>query len=192
MQWPDELRGQDRASHWLNKLLRKCKASFIEDSPQIRCNRGTHGTTLELTENAIKQPGESGVITQYRVRSVANDHLVCREFDGTTEGSTDVLIAKPYNLRRTGWHGIAVTYMLEPYPGAPATMTITYTYVTAVYRTASVSVGGAAGTEHQVIIPRYVANKSVIFASGVANGTGVSGTELVDINADGRAWGRVL
>jgi hypothetical protein len=129
--------------------------------------------------------GESGLVKQFRVKSVQNDHLVCREFDGTTEGLVDVLVTKPFDLRRTGWHGQAVVYVLEPFPASPGTLTITYSFVSPVYRIATATNGVV---EHQIIIPRYLPNRSIVFACKSENGTGVSGVEWIDLNDEGRAW----
>lgn len=39
------------------------------------------------------------VVTRFRIKSIAANHIVCRAWDGTTEDSTDVLIAKQPNAR---------------------------------------------------------------------------------------------
>ena len=155
----------------------------------IKVTRSVNGSLVSIIPEPVAQGIVAAEIKQYRVKSVADDHLVCREFNGTSESGGDVLIAKPFNLRKTGWDGVSVTYTIEPYPGGSGVLTVTYAYISAVYRTASVS---NFGIEHQVILPRYVPNRSVIFASASVNGTGVPAADLVDVNVDGRAWGRVL
>jgi len=35
----------------------------------------------------------------FRLKSIQNDYLTCRTWDGTTDGSTDVYVAKPFLLR---------------------------------------------------------------------------------------------
>ena len=182
---PNEVTGSTREAAWLNKLLRFCRSLSIQDSPDIRVVRSTNGVTLEVA----RRTSSSSSTSMYRVTSVQDDYILAKKFDGTSVSGSDVKIAKPYDLRKTGWHGVTVSYPVEPYPGAPSSpLSITYSYISSVYRTAT---GATTGTEHQVIIPRYVANKSVIFASAPDNGTGVSEATLIDLNADGRAWAKV-
>lgn len=153
-------------------------------------------TSIGTYREALPSVGKPGVAATgkgYRVKQVLDDYLRCREFDGTTEGSSDILIAKPFNLRKTGWDGVTVQYAMEPFPGAPLTLSILYSYVTATYRQASITAGGLTGTEHEVIIPRYVPDFSVIFGLQIENGTGVAAAaDIIDENTDGRAWGRVV
>lgn len=157
----------------------------------IKVDRNGNGSVISVTQVPKAAKGTPGVITQYRLISVQDDYLTCQEFDGSAAGDT-VLIAKPFNLRKTGWHGVTVTYQLEAFPGGGGNMQISYNYIGPTYRIATLVAGGVPGSEQQVILPRYVPGKSIIFASGSSNGTGVSSADLIDINADGRAFGRVL
>lgn len=43
--------------------------------------------------------GGSADVTQFKLRFVEDDYLVCREWDGTTLGSDDIYVLKPYKLR---------------------------------------------------------------------------------------------
>jgi hypothetical protein len=153
---------------------------------QIRTLNGT----LTIAEAVRQSPAENPApIKQYRVKTVASDHLVCREFDGTTEGPDSIAIARPFNLRRAIWRDAPISYPLESYPGGGGTAVVSYSYISAVYRTATI------GTliEHQVVIPRYVPNFSIIFATQPDNGTGVGlAPDWLDLNVDGRAWAAVL
>lgn len=174
-----------------NRMVDHIREMSVVGGRNIRLTRTLNGSLI-LAE-AVKKgaPGDPGVVKQYRVKEVFDDYLRCREFDGTTEDANDVQVAKPFNLRRTGWHGVSVLYTLETYPGSPGTMTISYDYVSAVYRKATVSSGGGSLIEHQVIRPIYVPDRSVIFATQSENGTGTA-QEWIDANFDGRAWARVI
>ena len=44
----------------------------------------------------IRIGGAESGIARLRVKSVQDDHLVCRTWDGTTEGTSDIKVAKPY------------------------------------------------------------------------------------------------
>jgi len=43
--------------------------------------------------------GDAAGSSPFRVKSIQNDYLTCRTWDGTTDGSTDVYVAKPFLLR---------------------------------------------------------------------------------------------
>jgi len=192
---PKPLTGQSGLERWLMQLRECVKQATPRDSESVKVTHTNQGAHLRLTlPPPASSPGTPGLLKQFRVKSVQNDHLVCREFDGTTEGASDVLVAKPFNLRRTGWHQASVVYTLEPYPGSPGTLTVVYQYLSPVYRTATFSAqGGGTVVEHQTIRPIYVPNRSVIFAGQSENGTGVSGVSMdwIDANFDARAWAEV-
>jgi len=152
----------------------------------IRLSRTPNGTMITATPGE-SDPGEPGQAKQCRVKQVLNDYLVCAEFDGSSEGA-QILVAKPYDLRSTGWNGITVVYTLYP----SGTISISYNYLSPFYRTASNQVGTSITHEDQHIVPYYVPDKSVIYAMQSVNGTGVSSAdEWIDVNTDGRAWARV-
>lgn len=141
--------------------LRKLK---ICESSTIRVEQTSRGQML--TAVTAKPSGGSSV-KQFRVKSVQDDYITCRSWDGTNEGSEDVKIAKPFELRKTGWHGVTVSYTLET---TGATRPVTYSYLSSVYRTAT----SGSTVEWEAIRPPYVPNKSVIYAAKSTNGTGVT------------------
>lgn len=175
----------------INQMIDYMREISVVNGRDVRVSRTMNGTLLlgNSIETVVQQ--SAGVIKQFRVKSQSYDYNVCREFDGTTEGTTDVRVAKNPNLRRTGWDGTTVAYALEAYPGAPSTsMAITYSYIAPTYRTASVVAGAAVSVEHEVIVPRYIDNVSVIFASQSENGTGVTDADWIELSP--RAWARVV
>jgi hypothetical protein len=134
-----------------------------------------NGLTLTPGE-AAGQAGAWGVErARFRVKTIQNDYLVCRTYDGTTEGSEDINVAKPWDLRRTPFHGVAVNG-------------ITCTYSSAIARSAT----NGSVTESQVITPPYFANCEIWAFKAVGGGTSVtvSSDTLVwqDMNVSGRAW----
>jgi hypothetical protein len=140
--------------------------------------RTTAGTVLEIDFNGS---GLSGVAKQYVIKSVQGDYLTCRavSLDSAgvrTEGATDFFIAKNYQLRNS--------LASEVVDGT----TITYTYPTTTDRHA---VSGS-DTEDQKIVPRYVVD-SIIYAVQTRTGVYKDSVEieLLDINADARAWSMV-
>jgi hypothetical protein len=118
----------------------------------------------------------AGGVTQYRLKSVQGDYVTCRTWDGTTEGGTDVYIAKPMKLRNS-----ITSATIDG-------VSVTYSYTTTVARTATIS----SVDEDQVIVPRYLADDLIYAISADYTSVSVSGTPLtkIDINADGRAWAK--
>ncbi|OHD23034.1 MAG: hypothetical protein A2Y38_23360 [Spirochaetes bacterium GWB1_59_5] len=103
--------------------------------------------------------GGGGGLEMFRLKSVQEDYITCRTWDGTTEGTTDVFIAKNTETR-------------FPASDVIAGETWSYTYVAGAdalnkYRDA---VSGAI-TESQVVTPYWLAD-GVIFAMAAAH-TGV-------------------
>lgn len=116
-------------------------------------------------------------VQQFKVVSVQQDYLVCRTWNGTEQGDSDVFVALPYLLRRT------------PFDGA-ARNGISYSYGDNVSRTASLS----GEDEAQVMVPSYVAGDVIYAVRNSAGGTGVTANaaavQWLDLNVDGRAWAK--
>lgn len=102
------------------------------------------------------------------------DHLVCRTWDGETQGDDDVLIAKPWLLRRT------------PFDGR-LRGSIRYTYQTPIHREARIG----NNSEDQIIIPAYRIDDLIYASKAIVGGTSVIWEDVpLDWLAwtDGRAW----
>lgn len=110
-------------------------------------------------------------LQQFILVTVNDDTLTCHTWDGTTEGTDNITVAKPHALRKTEWDGLTIAG-------------ITYTYASAIERTAS---NGSDPDEDQQITPDYIEGTTVIYAARCIT-TGIAGVILVDVNADGRAW----
>lgn len=110
----------------------------------------------------------------YRIKEVFDNHLRCRTWDGTTDGGTDVLIAKPFQLR----------HVTANYPWIDAASLAT---VNAQEVTVEVS---AVEYTWRVTLP-YAVNE-VIWASPTTLGDVVISAvplTLEDTNRAGHAWG---
>lgn len=164
----------------INQMIDYMREIAVVGGRNIQRTRTLNGTLLVPDE--VKQaatPTEPGTIKRYLIRSVEADHLVCAEVGG----ADGILIAKPWRLRRTPFDGQAITFDDEN----GGTYTVNYTYTTSIKRTVRI---GQSFTEVQVVIPRYKPDFDYIFAMSAENGTGVTDVDLIDINADGRAWAR--
>lgn len=114
-----------------------------------------------------------GRVIRLRVKSVGDDYLVCRRYDGTEEDNTDLNVAKPWLLRRsTGRTGY------------------TYSYTSNVLRVSTKT--DDSSTENQVVTPSWMVDDE-IYAVLADSGVLVSGESVryVDLNLDGRQWSKV-
>jgi hypothetical protein len=107
--------------------------------------------------------GGGGLVTQFVFKSMGEDHIVCREWDGSAEGPDDVLIAKPLAIR-------------QHYAGGTAAA-----YVTPTRR--------LVGIVSQTVFPPYRVN-DLIYAARSSNGTGVTvaGVAVDWVELIGRVW----
>lgn len=191
MKWPDELRDQSRASAWFNKLLRACISHSLVESADLALSEGTHGTTARVRIN----PGGGGsTVNQYRPKSIENDFYTCRLWNGTTEGTEDVFIARPFEHRVSDWDGRSLAYNSDG-----DSFTAVYAYSSATKRTKTI-----AGTaETQVLVPYFKTDFDLIYAirvnQSITVGAGFSvltdpngdPIRLLDLNVAGRAWAKL-
>jgi len=175
-----------------NELVDYQRSSAPTNGRGIRITRSMNGAVFSADEVPPVQDSGPVAVKRYLVISVQNDYLVCREMEGASPTGPSINVAKPYDLRRTGWDGVTVTYTIAPYPGAPATRAIGYAYDSPILRRANITIGASSSTEYQEIIPYYVPNRSQIFALEPENDTGVASVTWQDLNTDGRAWAKAI
>lgn len=157
----------------------------IWDRNYGRASRARSGLTVKLDRGpggivARAKPGRGGGsagLKLHRFKSMGTDHLVCRTWDGTTEGSTDIKIAKPDKLR------FSIT------AATIDTVALAYSDYDTSAQTRSASDG--TSSETQVITPRYLVN-DLIWAMTCTTLVTVTGTvlTLLDLNISARAWAR--
>lgn len=175
-----------------NRMIDFMREIQVSHGRNVRVNRTMNGTML-LGESKQETAKPSPPVKRYRVKSVGDDTIVANEIlSGGGVSATDTTIAKPFNLRSTGWNGQSVNYAPPGYPGNPGLVTVGYSYQEANYRIATITTELGTTTEHQVITPYYLPGISQIMAAEPENGTGVEDTTLVDMNSDGRAWARAV
>ncbi len=119
-------------------------------------------------------------IFQAQINFVFGDYLQVRELttyaDGTDVlGPVNILVAKPWILRRTPFDGVIFNNFL-------------YTYIDQETRDAT-DQSPPGKTERQVITPAYFLNTRIYCARIVRGGTGVADSiRALDLNVDARAW----
>ena len=131
--------------------------------------------------NQIVTTGIKPTVQRFRVKSVADDHIVCRTWDGKDEGLGDIKVAKPWILRKEPWATSGRTIDGD---------SVTYDYTDGSEREAD----NGTTTEEQVIVPRYNEDDEIYAMFGILGDTGVviDGEELgwLDMNNDGRMWAK--
>lgn len=186
---PNPNSGEGAAANWLRRLLAAVAANKILPGVGYKVKYSSLGTTLEV------EPGKGGgngvgiSAKRYRVKSVQGDYLTCRTWDGSTEGDTDVLVAKPPQLRHSitsqTVNGVSVTY--SDYAISDGVCT----------RKASAT---SYPDQAEMVIPVWqLAGTRVdaeIWADQPEGGTGVEDEdeepiEWQDTNRDARAWCQV-
>jgi len=178
---PKPLTGNHVLVSWLNKLLRFAQSLRIKSGVGYKVDYSTDGIVLRIDGGG---GGGGGMTQRFRVKSCGDDHLVCRTWDGTTEGGTDVKVAKAYKLRHSITSATVET-------DAGSTTTINYTYAS---RTNNLDgkryadYGGGSVTE--IVVPRWLVNDQIWATKVIGTGVTVSSVELtwLDDNRDGRAW----
>jgi len=65
--------------------------------------------TKQLISKIKKEDQPSSLVAQFIVKSVEDDSLTCRTWDGSYEGGTDITVMKPYLLRKTPFDGLSFT-----------------------------------------------------------------------------------
>lgn len=170
METPGDAQGTDPLVPWLNKLKACVRSHRILRGNGYRVKETASGTILEII------PGAGGSsLTLYRFKSNAADHIICRSWDGTTEGTIDVLIAKQPTIRNS------VTS--ETLRGVPTT----YSAWDLTAQTRMASVGGTIETHY--ITPPFNVN-DLIYAMPaktlVSAGTPAAPLTLMDTSP--RQW----
>lgn len=127
----------------------------------------------------------TSAVAQFKLKQNADtfpDHLICRAWDGETLGSEDVLVAKPWDIRRTS------------FDGRGDSVVELYTYTTPTHRIARIRLTDIV--EEQIIIRRYEINDILYATENIKGGTEVihEDTPIVwlDDNRAARAFAAVF
>ena len=172
----------DTSTFWVadpsNSILYPAKIPAGQDMPEA-------GDTVLITFTGLTSLGAlygvfgagGGGATQYRLKSVHADMLVCRTLSvSLVEGSEDVKIAKAWKQRVTPFDGVT-------------SFGITYAYSTNyTARTVTTTTGSS---QVQAIVPAFRADVDLIYAistqTSVPDSAGGYLT-LIDMNNDQRGW----
>lgn len=165
----------DRDMQWHKRHVQATKANRIKPGVGYRLRRTPGGVILQIARG-----GGRGGLRLYRFKSMEDDWLVCRTWDGTNEGDKDILIAKPTKLQ--------FSIDSETIDGT----VVTYTLYDTTNQTRHASAGVAPNTteEDQVIVPRYLVDDLIYVASARTLVLDADNKDLglIDVNIDGRAW----
>jgi hypothetical protein len=164
---PKPLTGNSDFEYRLRKIEDILRSHEIRNSPDIVADVTSQGTTLKIAAELGGPGGASTLDAQLmRVFAIYDDHLMCfdeqQNADGTvTLGSDRRYVLKPFELRRTPFHGLNWG-------------NVYYAYLTSSTRQARPAVPGQntpQGTqiEYQVITPAYQARTSGTAQNGLGS-----------------------
>jgi hypothetical protein len=160
---------------WHRRMAQAARAHRIRTGPGIKATRTTSGIILRGAGG-----GGRTELSLYRFKSMEDDWLVCRTWDGKNEGGKDILIAKPtklqFSIDKETIDGVEVDY--SDYDTDAQT------------RVASSGVAPNVTQETQVIVPRYLMD-DLIYVMGAKTlvlDDNDRDLGLIDMNLDARAW----
>jgi hypothetical protein len=197
MEVPEFKEGSERPLIWSSEDMNLHVAILRAlVNPQVKWGVGDKAefsdANFVIQLDAEKAAGGSVLVPMVLTDFSAADHFVCRELStaagegGTTAytaGAEDIIVAKPYHLRRTPYDGKTVSVTVEAWNGSvlsTSTVQYSHTYKSATYRLKT-DITNSIGPEKQTIIPRFVpaiinsetgaitnAGATILFASKVS------------------------
>lgn len=179
MNIPGKLTGGHPLVNWLNRLVQWNQSDRLVSVVGGNLQQTPNGRVLVIASHAaISNP-----VTRLRVKEQFPDYLRCHTWDGTTEGTDDVLVAKPPKLRNVDEETLDGTLYTYEYTNSG-----TDKYVERV------STNTDDDTEEtQRIVPRFI-DDDEIFAISAKTGMDDGDVDnpqdinLLDLNVDARAW----
>jgi hypothetical protein len=173
MQPPDKFNDGSRLGGWLNKLLAFCRESRVVAGAGYLVSHTTRGTVLEITGGK----GGGSRVQQFRLVSIQNDFYTCVSWDGTTAGTQEIYIARPFEHRVSNFNGRTIDYSSDG-----DSFSASYSYESATKRTKTIG----STVETQVLYPLFKTGFTEIYAMevGFPITVGASHTPLTDPNDD--------
>lgn len=116
---PPRPSGNDREATFMQWVWDSLREMFINDTDDIKASRDSRGVYLRSTVHGGggAQPTPA---KEYRIKSVSDDYITCRSWDGSTDGGMDVIIAKDHKLKcslaTATIFGVIHTYTYAPGP----------------------------------------------------------------------------
>jgi hypothetical protein len=154
---------------------------------KIQVVRGDKDAVLYAENGVIIQlsgsdsgSGSAGSRSCIMVKSVAAEYIVGRTWDGTSEGATDVYVAKPFNARQPASEVIAGTTHTYTYSAGPDALND--------YRESD----DGSTTENQIVTPYWLVD-GLIHVAAISY-SGVSDPDDQDIKlieVSARCWAKV-
>ena len=189
MHIPTKPSGDGKSSDWFRWAHDQLVAFSNMKIRGGRIEKGTNSCNIipaaSAVSGGIATPQPDPIFVQLKVKTIKDNYLVCRTWDGTSEGAEDINTAKPIRLRRITYDTKEETIL---------GFTHTFAYGSANRRVATVS--GKAWKQN--VYPEYKA-EDVIYATMPSGGTGVIdadnlsiAVDYLDLNIDCRTWETVI
>ena len=171
---PGDVKGSSNGAPWLNKLNAAVRRRSILPGAGYGVERTNSGTFLKITPGAGR--GTTG--TTYRVKSANGDYLVCRTWDGTTEGASDVKVAKPFDARQIAGETLGG-------------VDFTYSGYTAAALNSERVAAFSGGPETQQVTPLWKVDGLIHVAAINFSGVTADGADLKLIEVSSRCWAKI-
>ncbi len=170
---PNPWAGTSPEAIWQNRLLNHVQSIRIIQGVGYRLKPSSNGTVLVL--DTTKGGGTSFV--PHKIVSFDADFINCHSWDGTTEGTDIIKIAKPTKLRSS--------IVTETIDGT------VWNYSSYDDTKQTRSAQGGTDSQTQIITPRYLVG-DVIYAMSaktfVPDPDTTSDIKTMDMNIDARSW----
>ena len=176
---PNRLGGTSDLARWLNELREAVIACQVRSVSGGRVSYGAAGTTIAL--DAIAGGRRQFLL---RLKSVEHDYIVCRTWDGTTEYSGDIAVAKPMRLRTSVTtemkYGIEHAYT---YAAGPDSLNL--------QRTDAWTEGETPLTEDQLVTPPWTLDEEIEVMYGETTVVLSTSPVMLRMTAPWRQWAKI-
>jgi hypothetical protein len=152
----------------MGQIMRQLRGMIQVERGWLAMANLPEGVVIKAGPRIKNRPIGAGGAIRFRVKEISYDWIRCRNYDGTTEGTSDVYVAKGWTWRKTG-HITGYTY-------DPDGVTRTYT----------------AESETQTLFPPLAIDDDIL-AEVIDGGTGVSNpidSSEIMLMARDRFWSR--
>jgi hypothetical protein len=164
--FPKNPSGSNAEARFMQNLHEQQFSNRIQETQGQIVSRTTKGMVVR---GAVSS-GQSISVGRYRVKEEHGDYLTCHDWDGTTEGTSDVYVAKEWKTR----HSLASEVV--------AGTTYSYTYVLWSPFTLGESVRTATDgsvTESEVIRPPWAPDEEILAISCLTGVLDPNGDEIM-------------
>lgn len=191
----------------INSVLAYSVSTRPVGSGNISVRNTSFGSIVQANAtNSTTEETSSVAVKMFKVKSLLGDFIQCREASFSTitgvyseTSETNVLVAKPYKLRKSPFHlrtvdGIAYNYSTNSLRTAVREQYSEDQVIVPAYKHAGVGLTGSANTAFDIIFGMDISGltnrdyANVFFEESAVGSFGWNAVQWIDLNIDGRAW----